>query len=120
MRAFNPHPVCRVVQVDTRDILFVVGGAFVHLEKLLMDSRHKSSIGFGNKVRLAAGLAAAFQFKLSSGLLLLGMCWQSAGLANSYADSLAVCLPPSFRSDNIQVAPALLWTQLLNEFGHTH
>lgn len=38
-------------QVDTRDILFVVGGAFVHLEKLLMDSRHKSSIGFGNKVR---------------------------------------------------------------------
>lgn len=80
MRAFNPHPVCRVVQVDTRDILFVVGGAFVHLEKLLMDSRHKSSIGFGNKVRLAAGLAAAFQFKLCSGLLLPGMCWQSAGL----------------------------------------
>jgi ATP-dependent Clp protease ATP-binding subunit ClpX len=37
-------------QVDTRDVLFVVGGAFVHLEKLLMDSRHKSSIGFGNKV----------------------------------------------------------------------
>lgn len=31
-------------------MLFVVGGAFVHLEKLLMDSRHKSSIGFGNKV----------------------------------------------------------------------
>jgi ATP-dependent protease Clp ATPase subunit len=39
------------LQVDTRDVLFVVGGAFVHLEKLLMDSRHKSSIGFGNKVR---------------------------------------------------------------------
>jgi hypothetical protein len=44
------------VQVDTRDVLFVVGGAFVHLEKLLMDSRHKSSIGFGNKVGAAAAM----------------------------------------------------------------
>lgn len=42
--------LCCIHQVDTRDVLFVVGGAFVHLEKLLMDSRHKSSIGFGNKV----------------------------------------------------------------------
>lgn len=41
-------------QVDTKDILFVVGGAFVDLERQLMDSRHKSSIGFGNKVRFNA------------------------------------------------------------------
>lgn len=41
-------------------MLFVVGGAFVHLEKLLMDSRHKSSIGFGNKVgQLTQGVAGA-------------------------------------------------------------
>jgi hypothetical protein len=40
-----------LLQVDTKDILFVVGGAFIDLERQLMDSRHKSSIGFGNKVR---------------------------------------------------------------------
>jgi hypothetical protein len=33
----------------------VVGGAFIDLERQLMDSRHKSSIGFGNKVRWACG-----------------------------------------------------------------
>lgn len=48
------------VQVDTKDILFVVGGAFVDLERQLMDSRHKSSIGFGNKVNSAAGIAETF------------------------------------------------------------
>jgi ATP-dependent Clp protease ATP-binding subunit ClpX len=56
------------VQVDTRDVLFVVGGAFVHLEKLLMDSRHKSSIGFGNKVR-AADMGRRGGSKIDSSIL---------------------------------------------------
>ncbi|KAF6252944.1 P-loop containing nucleoside triphosphate hydrolase protein [Scenedesmus sp. NREL 46B-D3] len=45
------NPRGEFIQVDTKDILFVVGGAFIDLERQLMDSRHKSSIGFGNKVR---------------------------------------------------------------------
>jgi ATP-dependent protease Clp ATPase subunit len=45
-----------LLQVDTKDILFVVGGAFIDLERQLMDSRHKSSIGFGNKVCYAAAV----------------------------------------------------------------
>jgi hypothetical protein len=52
---------CCLRQVDTKDILFVVGGAFIDLERQLMDSRHKSSIGFGNKVcwgRVCNGRAA--------------------------------------------------------------
>jgi ATP-dependent Clp protease ATP-binding subunit ClpX len=47
------NPRGEFIQVDTKDILFVVGGAFVDLERQLMDSRHASSIGFGNKVRAA-------------------------------------------------------------------
>lgn len=40
-----------LLQVDTKDILFIVGGAFIDLERQVMDSRHEASIGFGNKVR---------------------------------------------------------------------
>eukprot|EP00775_Hariotina_reticulata_P007216 gene7216-7429_t len=47
------NPRGEFIQVDTKDILFVVGGAFIDLERQLMDSRHTSSIGFGNKVRAA-------------------------------------------------------------------
>jgi hypothetical protein len=89
MRAVNAHHVC-CVQVDTRDILFVVGGAFVHLEKLLMDSRHKSSIGFGNKVRLAAGLALpGWQLPYFFKCVLVSCCLTCVGnllgCTNSYA-----------------------------------
>lgn len=42
------------IQVDTRDILFICGGAFVDLSRQVLDSRHESSIGFGNKVRARA------------------------------------------------------------------
>ncbi|XP_073003194.1 CLP protease regulatory subunit CLPX3, mitochondrial-like isoform X1 [Typha latifolia] len=39
------------IQIDTKDILFVCGGAFVDLEKTISERRHDSSIGFGARVR---------------------------------------------------------------------
>ncbi|PKA65031.1 hypothetical protein AXF42_Ash019043 [Apostasia shenzhenica] len=39
------------VQIDTRDILFICGGAFVDLEKTVSERRQDSSIGFGAPVR---------------------------------------------------------------------
>ncbi|KAF8063025.1 CLPX1 [Scenedesmus sp. PABB004] len=48
------NPRGEFIPVDTKDILFVVGGAFIDLERQLMDSRHKASIGFGNKVRASS------------------------------------------------------------------
>jgi ATP-dependent Clp protease ATP-binding subunit ClpX len=45
------NPRGEFIAVDTRDILFVVGGAFVDLERQLHDARAVSSIGFGNTVR---------------------------------------------------------------------
>ncbi|CAA7410194.1 unnamed protein product [Spirodela intermedia] len=45
------HPRGDNIQVDTKDILFICGGAFVDLEKTISERRHDSSIGFGAPVR---------------------------------------------------------------------
>ncbi|XP_010682114.2 CLP protease regulatory subunit CLPX1, mitochondrial isoform X1 [Beta vulgaris subsp. vulgaris] len=39
------------IQINTKDILFICGGAFVNLEKTISERRHDSSIGFGAPVR---------------------------------------------------------------------
>ncbi|KAI5660592.1 hypothetical protein M9H77_29385 [Catharanthus roseus] len=38
-------------KIDTKDILFICGGAFVDLEKTISERRQDSSIGFGAPVR---------------------------------------------------------------------
>ncbi|XVF86170.1 hypothetical protein PTKIN_Ptkin18bG0018600 [Pterospermum kingtungense] len=38
-------------QIDTKDILFICGGAFIGLEKTISERRQDSSIGFGAPVR---------------------------------------------------------------------
>lgn len=40
------HPQQEFIQVDTRNILFVCGGAFAGLEKIIRDRSEKSGIGF--------------------------------------------------------------------------
>ncbi|XP_073114137.1 LOW QUALITY PROTEIN: CLP protease regulatory subunit CLPX1, mitochondrial [Elaeis guineensis] len=45
------HPRNDHIQIDTKDILFICGGAFVDLEKTISERRHDSSIGFGAPVR---------------------------------------------------------------------
>lgn len=44
------HPQQELVQVDTTNILFIVGGAFVGLDKVVSSRHGKKSIGFGAKV----------------------------------------------------------------------
>ena len=44
------HPQQEFLQVDTTNILFVCGGAFSGLEKIISDRGRSSSIGFGAKV----------------------------------------------------------------------
>tara|TARA_B100000959_G_scaffold75225_1_gene79881 strand:- start:1949 stop:3202 length:1254 start_codon:yes stop_codon:yes gene_type:complete len=45
------HPQQEFLQVDTTNILFICGGAFAGLEKLIDDRGKGSSIGFGAKVK---------------------------------------------------------------------
>jgi ATP-dependent Clp protease ATP-binding subunit ClpX len=45
------HPQQEFLQVDTTNILFICGGAFAGLEKIIMNRTHKSGIGFMAEVR---------------------------------------------------------------------
>jgi len=45
------HPQQEFLQVDTRNILFIVGGAFAGLEKVIQERSGASGIGFGAEVR---------------------------------------------------------------------
>ena len=45
------HPQQEFLQVDTTNILFICGGAFAGLEKIISDRGRKSTIGFGADVQ---------------------------------------------------------------------
>ncbi|MFK7901359.1 MAG: ATP-dependent Clp protease ATP-binding subunit ClpX [Nitratireductor sp.] len=44
------HPQQEFLQVDTTNILFIAGGAFAGLDKIISDRGRKTSIGFGARV----------------------------------------------------------------------
>ena len=48
------HPNQDFVQIDTTNILFICGGAFDGLEKVIRNRSERSGIGFGAKVRSAS------------------------------------------------------------------
>lgn len=45
------HPQQEFIQVDTKNILFICGGAFAGLEKVIRERSEKSGIGFSAEVR---------------------------------------------------------------------
>ena len=45
------HPMQEMIQVNTKDILFICGGAFDGLEKIILDKKDKTSIGFGARIK---------------------------------------------------------------------
>ncbi len=45
------HPQQEFLQVDTANILFICGGAFAGLEKIILNRSHKSGIGFVAEVK---------------------------------------------------------------------
>lgn len=76
------NPRGEFIQVDTKDILFICGGAFVDLEKTIAERRQKSSIGFGAPVHAnmrtqgltdAALTSSLLQFVESSDLIAFGL-----------------------------------------------
>jgi ATP-dependent Clp protease ATP-binding subunit ClpX len=57
------HPNQEFVQVDTTNILFIVGGAFGGLEKIIQNRSNKGGIGFGAEVKSKEGAAAQAEIK---------------------------------------------------------
>ena len=45
------HPQQEFLQVDTGNILFICGGAFAGLDKVILDRTEKTGIGFSAEVR---------------------------------------------------------------------
>lgn len=44
------HPQQEFIQIDTKNILFIMGGAFVGLDKIVKERTNKKNIGFGSNV----------------------------------------------------------------------
>ena len=57
------HPNQEFVQVDTSNILFICGGAFGGLEKIIQNRSTKGGIGFGAEVKSKEGLEARAEIK---------------------------------------------------------
>ncbi|KAJ6711220.1 hypothetical protein OIU79_007634 [Salix purpurea] len=57
------------IQVDTKDILFICGGAFVNLEKTISERRQDASIGFGAPVRANMRAGAITNAMVTSSLM---------------------------------------------------
>ncbi|MBR7110487.1 MAG: AAA family ATPase, partial [Clostridia bacterium] len=45
------HPQQELIQIDTTNILFICGGAFVGLEKIVEKRKDKTSLGFGSSIK---------------------------------------------------------------------
>lgn len=45
------HPNSEMIEIDTKNILFIAGGAFVGLDNIIQNRTQGSSIGFGAQVR---------------------------------------------------------------------
>ncbi|KAB1211017.1 ATP-dependent Clp protease ATP-binding subunit ClpX [Morella rubra] len=63
------HPRGDNIQIDTKDILFICGGAFIDLEKTISERRQDSSIGFGAPVRANMRTGGVIQAAVTSSLL---------------------------------------------------
>ncbi|RVW89059.1 CLP protease regulatory subunit CLPX1, mitochondrial [Vitis vinifera] len=63
------HPRGDNIQIDTKDILFICGGAFIDLEKTISERRQDSSIGFGAPVRANMRTGGPTEAAVASSLL---------------------------------------------------
>ncbi|KAL5570247.1 hypothetical protein UlMin_027239 [Ulmus minor] len=63
------HPRGENIQIDTKDILFICGGAFIDLEKTISERRQDSSIGFGARVRANMRSGGVTDATITSSLL---------------------------------------------------
>ncbi len=53
-RPLDHNDVSFSAQLNTKDILFICGGAFVNLDRLVAERTSTASLGFGNPVCISA------------------------------------------------------------------
>ena len=69
------HPHQEFIQIDTTNVLFIVGGAFAGLEKIIEQRAGKQGIGFGSEIRSKKEIdeANAFAEVMPEDLLKFGL-----------------------------------------------
>ncbi|MDE9366275.1 ATP-dependent Clp protease ATP-binding subunit ClpX [Luteipulveratus sp. YIM 133132] len=67
------HPHQEFIQIDTTNVLFIVGGAFAGLEKLIEARAGKQGLGFGSELRAAKDAAEHFDDVLPEDLMKFGL-----------------------------------------------
>ncbi|BDZ57410.1 ATP-dependent Clp protease ATP-binding subunit ClpX [Barrientosiimonas endolithica] len=67
------HPHQEFIQIDTTNVLFIVGGAFAGLEKLIEQRSGKQGLGFGSELRAAKEAAEHFDDVLPEDLMKFGL-----------------------------------------------
>ncbi|WP_026181109.1 ATP-dependent Clp protease ATP-binding subunit ClpX [Demetria terragena] len=73
------HPHQEFIQIDTTNVLFIVGGAFAGLEKLIEQRAGKQGLGFGSELRTAKDAAEHFDDVLPEDLLKFGLIPEFVG-----------------------------------------
>ena len=59
------HPMQEYIQIDTSDILFILGGSFDGIEKIIQNRTSKKSIGFGAEIERAEEQSDELMRKIS-------------------------------------------------------
>jgi ATP-dependent Clp protease ATP-binding subunit ClpX len=73
------HPHQEFIQIDTTNVLFIVGGAFAGLEKTIESRVGKKGIGFGAEIRSRGALDDVFAEVMPEDLLKFGMIPEFVG-----------------------------------------
>ena len=67
------HPHQEFIQIDTTNVLFIVGGAFAGLEKIIESRVGKKGLGFGSELHKASDLAEAITDVMPEDLMKFGL-----------------------------------------------
>ncbi|HPZ70429.1 MAG TPA: AAA family ATPase, partial [Dermatophilaceae bacterium] len=67
------HPHQEFIQIDTTNVLFIVGGAFAGLEKLIEARSGKKGLGFGSQLHLAKDEGWSYSDVMPEDLMKFGL-----------------------------------------------
>ncbi|WP_406831450.1 ATP-dependent Clp protease ATP-binding subunit ClpX [Pedococcus sp. KACC 23699] len=67
------HPHQEFIQIDTTNVLFIVGGAFAGLEKLIESRNGKKGLGFGSELHRPKDLAESIHEVMPEDLMKFGL-----------------------------------------------
>ncbi len=67
------HPHQEFIQIDTTNVLFIVGGAFAGLEKLIESRNGKKGLGFGSELHTPKDLAESIHEVMPEDLMKFGL-----------------------------------------------